>query len=206
VTRLGRVSAFVVAALVVAVAVVLVVIQLGGLTGGAVAGEPTGSAGNTTNSTVDITASDTALGAPTRVTIPAIGVDASLVAVGLNPDASMQTPDFGHAAWYQPGPKPGEVGPAVVVAHVDSKAHGPDVFYRLHELKPGDRVTVHYTDTERTFEVTGREQTKKSALPTDRIWNTTGEPVLRLITCGGAFDSAARSYLDNIIVYADRLV
>lgn len=203
-TGLGRLSAFVVAALVVAVAVVLVVVQLDGLTGGAVAGEPTGT--GSANSTVDSTAAGTALGTPTRVSIPAIGVDASLVAVGLNPDASMQTPDFGHAAWYRPGPKPGEAGPAVVVAHVDSKAHGPDVFYRLRELKPGDRVTVHYADTERTFEVTGREQTKKSALPTDRIWNTTGEPVLRLITCGGAFDSAAHSYLDNIIVYADRLV
>lgn len=204
-TRFGRLSAFVVAALVVAVALVLVVVQLDGLTGGAVAGEPTGP-GGTTDSTVDITTPGAALGVPTRVTIPAIGVDASLVEVGLNPDASMQTPDFGYAAWYQPGPKPGEAGPAVVVAHVDSKAHGPDVFYRLRELKPGDHVTVHYADTERTFEVTGREQTKKTALPTDRIWNTTGEPVLRLITCGGAFDSAAHSYLDNVIVYADRLV
>jgi LPXTG-site transpeptidase (sortase) family protein len=145
-------------------------------------------------------------GAPVRVTIPAIGVDAKLVPVGLRKDGSMQTPDFGLAAWYQPGPRPGDAGPAVLLAHVDSKAAGPDVFYRLHELKPGDQVTVHYHDATTTFAVTDTEQTAKTALPTKRIWNATKRPVLRLITCGGAFDPAARSYLDNVIVYADRLV
>jgi sortase (surface protein transpeptidase) len=145
-------------------------------------------------------------GAPVRVTIPAIGVDARLVPVDLNKDGSVQTPDFGLAAWYRPGPRPGDAGPAVLLAHVDSKAGGPDVFYRLHELKPGDQVTVHYHDATTTFAVTGTEQTAKTALPAKRIWNATKHPVLRLITCGGAFDPAAHSYLDNVIVYADRLV
>ncbi len=145
-------------------------------------------------------------GAPVRVTIPAIDVDAKLVPVGLMPDGSMQTPDFGLAAWYRPGPRPGDAGPAVLLAHVDSKADGPDVFYRLHELKPGDRVTVHYHDVATTFAVTATEEVAKTALPTRRIWNSTKDPVLRLITCGGQFDRAAHSYLDNIIVYADRLV
>ncbi|WP_291414248.1 class F sortase [Actinophytocola sp.] len=145
-------------------------------------------------------------GAPVRVTIPAIGVDAKLVSVGLKADGAMQTPKFGLAAWYQQGPRPGEPGPAVLVAHVDSKADGPDVFYRLQELEPGDRITVHYRDSSKTFAVTGTEQAAKSALPTTRIWSSTSDPVLRLITCGGAFDRVARSYLDNVIVYADRLV
>jgi sortase (surface protein transpeptidase) len=145
-------------------------------------------------------------GAPTRVTIPAIGVDADLVPVGLKADGAMQTPDFGLAAWYQPGPRPGDAGPAVLLAHVDSKANGPDVFFRLRDLEPGDEVTVHYRDAATTFAVTSTEQTAKTALPSKKIWNSTKDPVLRLITCGGQFDAAARSYLDNIIVYADRLV
>ncbi len=154
------------------------------------------------------TASPTVAGAgdPLRVTIPAIGVDAALVPVGLREDGAMQTPTFGLAGWYSPGPRPGEAGPAVVVAHVDSKANGPDVFHRLRELAPGDRVLVHYRETTTTFSVTGKEQTAKTALPTGRIWNGATAPVLRLITCGGAFDRTARSYLDNVIVYADRLV
>jgi sortase (surface protein transpeptidase) len=146
-----------------------------------------------------------ALGDPVRVSIPAIGVDSRLVPVGLNPDGSMHTPEFGLAAWYNLGPKPGEPGPAVVLAHVDSKANGPDVFYRLRELKPGDQVTVSYQDGAKTFKVTAREEAAKTKLPTDKIWNDTKNPVLRLITCGGAFDRKAGSYLDNIIVYADLL-
>jgi sortase (surface protein transpeptidase) len=143
-------------------------------------------------------------GAPERVTIPAIGVDARIVPVGLERDGAVETPDFGLAGWYSPGPRPGDRGAAVLLAHVDSKA-GPDVFARLHELGPGDRITVGYHDAATTFVVTDTEQVAKSALPTKRIWAPSKRPVLRLITCGGQFDPAARSYLDNIIVYADRL-
>ncbi len=145
-------------------------------------------------------------GAPERVTIPAIGVDATLVPVGLKPDGTVQTPAFGLAAWYRPGPRPGDGGPAVLLAHVDSRAGGPDVFHRLPELGQGDRVTVHYRDAAVTFAVTATEQIAKASLPAERIWNDTRDPVLRLITCGGAFDAAAQSYLDNVVVYADRLV
>lgn len=145
-------------------------------------------------------------GRPTRITIPAIDVDATLIGVGLLPDGAMRIPDFGLAGWYDEGPLPGEAGPAVVVAHVDSKANGPDVFYRLRELEPGDEVTIHHTNGRSTFVVTGKEQAAKTELPVERIWNDTDEPVLRLITCGGAFDGSARSYLDNVIVYADQFV
>lgn len=145
-------------------------------------------------------------GAPERVTIPAIGVDARLVPVGLKPDGAVQTPDFGLAGWYSRGPRPGDRGAAVLLAHVDSKAGGPDVFYRLRDLEPGDRITVGYHDAAPTFVVTDTEQVAKSALPTKRIWAPSKRPVLRLITCGGEFDPATHSYLDNIIVYADRLV
>lgn len=141
------------------------------------------------------------IGMPTRVEIPAIEVDATLVPVGLRADGAMQTPEFGLGAWYDLGPRPGEPGPAVVLAHVDSVA-GPDVFYRLRELAPGDRVTVHHDLGAVTFVVDSLEQVDKDALPVDRIWNDTTEPVLRLITCGGTFDHSTGNYRDNIIVYA----
>lgn len=193
--RLLIVTVVALAALAAATAAILMAARLDRPTGG------TPSSATTTTATAPA-----ALGAPTRVTIPAIGVDANLVGVGLNPDGSMHTPDFGIAAWYDLGPKPGAPGPAVVLAHVDSKANGPDVFFRLRELKPGDQVTVHYPDRTITFAVTAKEQTAKTKLPTAKIWNDTKSPVLRLVTCGGAFDRGAGSYLDNIIVYADELV
>ena len=142
---------------------------------------------------------------PVRIEIPAIGVDDEVVPVGLLDDGAMAVPDFGLAGWYELGPKPGAPGPAVVAAHVDSR-EGPDVFYGLHELEPGDEIHLHDADGDtETFTVTDREQAAKDELPTDRIWHDApdDEPTLRLITCGGTFDHAERSYQDNIIVYAD---
>jgi sortase (surface protein transpeptidase) len=139
---------------------------------------------------------------PVRVVIPAIDVDADLVALGLNDDGSMEVPDFGLAGWYEPGPRPGDPGPAVIAAHVDS-VRGPDVFFRLRDLTTGDKITVEYADrSDTTFVVSESEQQLKDDLPVERIWNDTDDAVLRLITCGGEFDTAARSYLSNLIVYA----
>jgi hypothetical protein len=42
----------------------------------------------------------------------------------------------------------------------------------------------------------------KTDFPTFDVYSNTDGPELRLITCGGPFDSAARSYLDNIVVFA----
>lgn len=139
---------------------------------------------------------------PVRVVIPAIDVDADLVALGLNDDGSMEVPDFGLAGWYEPGPRPGDPGPAVIAAHVDS-VRGPDVFFRLRDLTTGDKITVEYADgSDSTFVVSESEQQLKDDLPVERIWNDTDDAVLRLITCGGEFDADARSYLSNLIVYA----
>ena len=144
------------------------------------------------------------VGKPTQLSIPAISVSERLHGVGLKPDGAMQTPDFGAAGWYDLGPRPGAPGPAVLVAHVHGPA-GDDVFARLKELEPGDRVTVKRTDGRSTFVVESVEQVGKTALPYDRIWNDTDRPVLRLITCGGTPDPVTRVYPDNTIVYA-RLV
>jgi LPXTG-site transpeptidase (sortase) family protein len=143
-------------------------------------------------------------GRPTRVEIPAIDVAENLHGVGLKPDGSMEMPGFGDAGWYDLGPRPGAPGPAVLVAHVHSPA-GPDVFWDLHELEPGDLVTVHRTDGTSTFVVERSEQVAKDDLPYDRIWKKTESSVLRLITCGGTFDPQIGGYPDNTIVYA-RLV
>jgi LPXTG-site transpeptidase (sortase) family protein len=112
----------------------------------------------------------------------------------------MRIPDFGDAGWYKLGPRPGARGPAVLVAHVHGPA-GDDVFSRLHELQPGDKVTVHRTDGASVFVVESSEQVPKEDLPYDRIWNETDAAVLRLITCGGTYDKQA-GYSDNTIVYA----
>ncbi|HET7518207.1 MAG TPA: sortase [Actinomycetes bacterium] len=73
--------------------------------------------------------------------MPAAGVKARVVPVGLRPDRTMEVPAVDRAGWYEPGPRPGEPGPAVIVGHVDSRS-GPAVFFRLHQLRRGDRIVV----------------------------------------------------------------
>ncbi len=141
------------------------------------------------------------VGAPTRLLVPAIHVDERLFGVGLKADGAMETPQFGEAGWYELGPRPGARGPAVIVAHVHGPA-GDDVFARLHELRPGDTVTVRRTDGVATFVVDDVDLVRKEALPYHRIWKRSDQALLRLITCGGEPDPVTRMYPDNTIVYA----
>jgi hypothetical protein len=140
-------------------------------------------------------------GRPVSIAIPAAGVEARVVPVGLGPDRTMEVPGVDLAGWYELGPRPGEAGPAVLVGHVDSRS-GPAV-HRLGELSRGDRIVVGQDGgASRSFLVERVERRAKEALPVERIWDRTRRPVLRLITCWGSFDRSTGHYRDNIIVYA----
>lgn len=140
---------------------------------------------------------------PVRIEIPSIGVSDPVEPLGLNGDGSLQVPaDFGHTGWYTGRPVPGDVGPAVIVGHVDSR-RGPAVFYRLRDLRPGAEVMVHRSDGSRVaFAVERSARHPKSNFPTEEVYGPTTERALRLITCGGTFDRTSRHYRDNIIVFA----
>jgi sortase (surface protein transpeptidase) len=140
---------------------------------------------------------------PTSLDIPAIGVHTDLVKLHLGAGRELLPPsDFGTAGWYAEGTAPGQPGPAVLAGHVDSVA-GPAVFYRLAELRPGDAVLVHRAGgSTLRYVVSGRVQYPKSAFPTALVYAPVPDTELRLITCGGTFDRAVRSYRDNIVVSA----
>ena len=139
---------------------------------------------------------------PTRLVIPAIGVDSSVVPLGKNPDGSAQVPSATtYTSWYDLGPRPGQVGPAVILGHVDSYT-GPGVFFRLRSLLPGDDVTVEAGHTDLHFDVLKVVTYPKDHFPTASVFGPTPDPELRLITCGGPFDRAIGHYEDNIVAYA----
>jgi sortase (surface protein transpeptidase) len=142
--------------------------------------------------------------APVGIEIPAIGVRARLVPLGLNADGTLEVPTrFGDAGWWAGGPRPGERGPAVIAGHVDSRT-GPAVFYRLSELRAGDRISVVRRDGSRVrFVVRRSERYPKARFPTARVYGRTAGATLRLITCSGTFDRSSGHYLDNTVVYAD---
>ncbi len=148
------------------------------------------------------TAPPSTAGVPTTVDIPAIGVHASIVALGTAPDGTVEVPSrFDVAGWYSQGPRPGDSGPAVLLGHVDSY-NGPAVFYRLRDLHAGDIVTVTSSTGPQRFHVDSVARFPKTAFPTAEVYGPVSDRALRLVTCGGAFDDSRHSYDDNVIVFA----
>jgi sortase family protein len=141
--------------------------------------------------------------APWTVRIPAIGVNARIVPLGVNPDGTVSVPslaDVQDVGWYRYGAVPGRAGPAIFLGHVDSYT-GPAVFYRLYLIARGDRVYVRADGRSVTYAVSGTREVSKQAFPSS-VYSPGGPPKLYLITCAGGFDFVTRHYDDNIIITA----
>ncbi len=140
---------------------------------------------------------------PVRLTIPAIGVRTRLIRLGLTRAGALQVPSsYQIAGWYDRSPRPGATGSAIIAGHIDSVA-GPGVFYRLASLRRGDRAYVRRADGSLVvFRVTAVRLYRKDRFPTAAVYGPAAGPQLRLITCGGTFDAALRSYESNVVVYA----
>jgi sortase (surface protein transpeptidase) len=140
---------------------------------------------------------------PVSLTIPVIAVRTQLVHLGLTATGALQVPPTtAVAGWYTGSSRPGAIGPAIIDGHIDSY-QGPGIFFRLVELRPGDRVYIRRADgTLVVFRVVKVQTYLKDHFPTEAVYGPTPDAELRLITCGGAFDSATGHYLSNVVVYA----
>jgi Sortase domain len=140
---------------------------------------------------------------PVALVIPAIGVRTRLTRLGRTPQGTLQVPaSTSVAGWYAAGPRPGEIGSAIIVGHIDSNL-GPGVFFRLRLLRPGDLVYVRRANgTLVVFRVYARQTYAKSNFPTERVYGPTPDAELHLITCGGVFSPTTGSYLSNVVVYS----
>jgi sortase (surface protein transpeptidase) len=112
-------------------------------------------------------------------------------------------PRYNEPSWFTGSRTPGELGSAVLLGHVDSAADGPSVFFRLGALHPGDKISVTRADHRvALFAVNAVREYSKTQFPLATVFGATDHAALRLITCGGSFDSAAGSYRSNIVVFA----
>jgi len=144
--------------------------------------------------------------APVSLTIPAINVQSSLMDLGLNPDGTVEVPSLddpdAEAGWYTGSPTPGQQGPSIILGHIDSRKYGPGVFYDLDKLVPGDTVEVTRADKSvATFKIDKVQSYLKSDFPTEEVYGNIDHAGIRLITCGGAFNSDEGSYESNIIAF-----
>ena len=140
-----------------------------------------------------------------RVRVPAIGVDANVVSLGLNSDSTLQVPtDATDAGWWSGGAAPGRRGAAVIVGHVNWGGN-EGVFGRLHEIVPGQDVLItHRNGVTDHYRVTTTAIYPKISFPTRLVYGPLPYPGLRLITCAGSFDPTSGHYDENLIVFARR--
>ena len=141
---------------------------------------------------------------PTRLEVPAIAVDSELMALGLLADGTLEVPPAAFpAGWFTGAPTPGEQGPAVIAGHIDWVT-GPGVFYRLAALEVGAEIRVSRADgTVAVFRTTEVSTYPKDAFPTELVYGDIDHAGLRLISCGGAFNSGTGHYEDNVVVFAE---
>lgn len=153
-------------------------------------------------STLPVDAADVDRESPRSLTIDDIELWGPIGEVGIDDDGELEVPDEATIGWYKYGSAPGLPGATVLAAHVSwNRTIGP--FNQLGKLEPGARVEVRLQDgTLRAYQVVERAVYPKDELPRERIWTTTGDETLVLITCGGSYNANIRRYRENIVVYA----
>ena len=140
---------------------------------------------------------------PIALEIPSIGIKSTnFVDLEVAKNGTLNVPGSAdEVGFYTGGPTPGQFGPAVLGAHVDSTS-GPGVFYNLGAVKPGAKVHIRRQDKTRvTFVVDKVEVYPKDNFPTEKVYlGDFDKAEIRLVTCGGTFDRV-KHYLDNVVVF-----
>ena len=99
------------------------------------------------------------------------------------------------------------LGSMVVAGHVDWVTGGA-AFFHLSELQPGDEIWIGDGTGQQALYQVARLQLDSGDSPAVRQAVTNagvGAPGLTLVTCGGPFDVATRTYLERLVVLAQRI-
>ena len=142
---------------------------------------------------------------PTSISIPSQNISANIIPVGQTEDGSIQMPPLFDwtTGWYQDSPMPGQIGPSIIVGHVDNYKN-ISVFWRLRYVQPGDMINITRQDGRTIyFKVAALEQFDQASFPTSKVYGNIPNAGLRLITCGGSFNNSTASYTQDTVVFAN---
>ncbi|MFK4222921.1 class F sortase [Streptomyces sp. NPDC019890] len=144
---------------------------------------------------------------PQRVDIPSIGITAPVVPRGLDASGAVDPPPYAMphtVGWFGRGTQPGATGTALLVGHADTETK-PAVFFGLSTARPGDKVKVTRADgSVAEFTIDDVQVFDRERFDPQKVYGPRedGRAELRLITCGGSFDRATRTYTANVVVSA----
>jgi hypothetical protein len=145
---------------------------------------------------------------PVRVVAPTVGIDIAVRAVDIAADGQMELPpNPAVIGWYRFGPGPTDGQGAVVLGgHLDSKEYGVGPLVRLRKLRTGQLIRISsYDGRTTTYRVDDVREISKSRLALDDLFDRTGAPRLRIVTCGGRYEPDNGGYQQNLVVSATRL-
>ncbi len=142
---------------------------------------------------------------PTRLIIPAIGINAFIEAVGMLSNGDMATPTqhpWEDVGWYNLGPHPGERGSAVIDGHLDRPGGYPAVFWRLRDMHISDDILVLNSAGKMFhFHVARIALYTPQAAPIQDIFGNKGGTYLNLITCAGDWIPSQHQTALRLVVY-----
>lgn len=157
-----------------------------------------------TTNTVTNTDSDV-YGLPTRLVIPKIGVDTSILAMGLTTAGDMEAPQTNEdSGWYKYGPRPGNTGSAVIAGHVGVGSRA--VFSQLGLLAKGDIISVTDDLGQSVSFVVRETRVYDHETESKEVFNSPTGVHLNLITCSGTWNSERNTYAERLVVFTDKLI
>lgn len=141
-------------------------------------------------------------GLPQKINIPEIGVNTNVELVGIDDNGRMEVPkDPNNVGWFEYGPRPGEIGSAVIAGHLDSKT-GPAIFYKLSSLKINDSIEIIDQDgITHYFKVSDKKIYQDNNFPIDEVFTKSDSSRLNLITCAGTYDKVAKNYNNRMVIF-----
>jgi len=143
---------------------------------------------------------------PVHLKIPSINIDANVEYVGFTLSGIMDVPKgFANVAWFNLGPRPGEVGSSVIDGHSGYKNNKPAVFDNLYKLQKGDEIYIENSNgTIITFVVSGIKSYDSESDASSVFASNDGKSHLNLITCAGSWNEILQSHSKRLVVFTDK--
>lgn len=136
---------------------------------------------------------------PVRIVVPSIGLDSAIEGVGVNKEGEMDVPDGNTdiVGWYKKGTVPGNVGSAVLDAHVYA------AFSELHRVSPGEHIYIYTAKNKKLDFVVSKANTYAlNELSPSLLFSQNDARRLNLITCAGSLTADGSTYDHRLVVFA----
>lgn len=142
-------------------------------------------------------------GQPKMLAIPRLDLKLPITAVTVDDKGAMAIPARPtEIGWYAYGPRPGSArGSAVLGGHVDSREYGVGPLVGLKQLRRGDEIIIKTNKGTERYRVSTVRLISKQDLDLRDVFKRDGEPLLRILTCGGTYRRSG-GYQANVLVTA----